>query len=599
MNNSRYETLARERQAALVNRSMYDQGGNRNTNSMNTMDMDLRSTDSDRNTETGATPTPDRRRSSVSFNKEPDGRTVKLYDPEATLGNKNDKGPSEEPRRSTLKQTTESNAPLYDRPGNQIQLSDSNMMNPAEQRRRNDMQPSKERFASKMQLFDNPTKTLQPYETSMLSGVDIRPAGYDQNTGLVKSYKDQVLVEVKVVFVRIIDIDTVNQQFDAEMYIQARWPESQFAGYTEEQLQEIDFAQCWNPMLTILNIVGLLENDRASMLLRYEPDRVYPILTYMWHVKGFFREILELQHFPFDVQEVSVVISSERSIRELELVRDFTQLSNVSPRAMQGNQEWTAYRHVEFTRDYNTLETVSLTKHPILKAAAHVKRKMGLYFWNVFIIVLLILALSFTTLGMPPVSEDRLMLTATLFLTAIAFKLVVKATLPNISYLTYLDMYVLFSLVYLTLQGLENATMIHLRKFKSLNKIEVYDEISQGCLIALLIIFHLTFLIYIQVTAFSRRRSMGDKELDFELAKYNLKRKEQENMAGKEKGELAGIDARTGMPRGNENPLFMQPQTMGNQQQPMEVNNPLFMQPQTMGNQQQPMEVNNPLFRQQ
>lgn len=70
-------------------------------------------------------------------------------------------------------------------------------------------------------------------------------------------------------------------------------------------------------MLTILNIVGVLENDRASMLLRYEPDRIYPILTYMWHVKGFFREILELQHFPFDVQVRRHCYCPSRKVKQI------------------------------------------------------------------------------------------------------------------------------------------------------------------------------------------------------------------------------------------------------------------------------------------
>lgn len=190
-NNSRYETLARERQAALANRSMYDQGGNRNSNSMNTAEMDLRPTDSDRNTETAEIPPTERRRSSVSFSQQPEGTNVKVYDPNAKLGNTNEKSPSEEPLRSNLKLTSESNAPLYNKPGGQIQLGDSTM-NPALQRRPSSLQPSKERVASKMQLFDNPTKTLQPYEAGRLSGIDTWPAGYDQTTGQVKSYKDQV-----------------------------------------------------------------------------------------------------------------------------------------------------------------------------------------------------------------------------------------------------------------------------------------------------------------------------------------------------------------------------------------------------------------------
>ena len=37
-------------------------------------------------------------------------------------------------------------------------------------------------------------------------------------------------VQIRVVFLRIIDIDTVGQQFEAEVYIEARWTEKKFQG---------------------------------------------------------------------------------------------------------------------------------------------------------------------------------------------------------------------------------------------------------------------------------------------------------------------------------------------------------------------------------
>ncbi|CAG5116556.1 unnamed protein product, partial [Candidula unifasciata] len=355
LNNSRYETFTRETHAAIANMAMSDHGENRNTNSMATMEMTGRPSDPERGVAVEGIPQSDpRRRSSVSWTNQPPGSNVKLYDPNSVVKlNMNDRGFTEQPRRSALRLSIDSNARLYDRPGSRIQLGSNNTMNPVEQQTANRSWPNSDSLSSNMQYFDNPTilpqpvteqqrlsqikwqdiSQPQPYD-SRLPGVDTKPAGFDNASGEV-AYTSQILVEIKVVFVRVSDIDTIGQQFEAEVYIQARWPESQFAGYTEEQLSEIEFRQCWNPMLVILNIAGSAESDRASMLLRYEPDRVYPVLTYMWHIVGTFRESMELQHFPFDVQEISIVISSERSIREIELVCDYSQLSNVSPRALQ------------------------------------------------------------------------------------------------------------------------------------------------------------------------------------------------------------------------------------------------------------------------
>ena len=51
---------------------------------------------------------------------------------------------------------------------------------------------------------------------------------------------------------------------------------------------------------------------------------------------------------------------------------------------------------------------------------------------------LLVMMLSFLAIAVEPSGSDRLANTITLFLTMVAFKLVVKQSLPTISYLTYL-----------------------------------------------------------------------------------------------------------------------------------------------------------------
>jgi hypothetical protein len=51
---------------------------------------------------------------------------------------------------------------------------------------------------------------------------------------------------------------------------------------------------------------------------------------------------------------------------------------------------------------------------------------------------ILVMVLSLLTIAVDSTTSDRLANTMTLFLTMVAFKLVVKQSLPTISYLTYL-----------------------------------------------------------------------------------------------------------------------------------------------------------------
>ncbi|XP_012944007.1 uncharacterized protein LOC106013283 [Aplysia californica] len=386
-----------------------------------------------------------------------------------------------------------------------------------------------EKSKQSREMNETANTILKELKRSREKKTDDGNAGNDPKTSdLVISYEDTQTVEVKVVFLRVADIDTISQQFEADVHIQARWQEKQFKGMTEKELDVVEFSQCWDPQLKILNILGGLDSEKATMILRYEPDYAYPVLTYMWQVKGLFREHLELEHFPLDVQELSIVLSSGRSVKDIELVQDFFHVSSLSPRALQDSQDWLPYYHVTFLRDVTTSESIGTTKHPVLVASCRARRRLGFYLWNVVIIVFLILGLSLTILAIDPTGNDRLGVTMTLFLTAVAFKLVVKTTLPPVSYLTYLDLYVVFTLIYLALQAAENAIMTHLAKFRDRDSVLFYDEVAQSVLIGLLMLFHAAFIVYIQLTAMARRREMAQKDYEHKMAQLRIRKSLQQ-----------------------------------------------------------------------
>ena len=73
--------------------------------------------------------------------------------------------------------------------------------------------------------------------------------------------------------------------------------------------------------------------------------------------------------------------------------------------------------------------------------SAQTKKKKKRYFTlrhHHIPIQFLILALTFTLLAVDPMLNDRLAIIMTLFLTSVAFKLVVRSHLPSIPYLTYM-----------------------------------------------------------------------------------------------------------------------------------------------------------------
>lgn len=52
-----------------------------------------------------------------------------------------------------------------------------------------------------------------------------------------------------------------------------------------------------------MNIDGAFVLNRKTFDIRFhEPGYKYPVVIQLWRFKGFFKENLELEHFPVDVQ---------------------------------------------------------------------------------------------------------------------------------------------------------------------------------------------------------------------------------------------------------------------------------------------------------
>eukprot|EP01079_Euglenida_sp_SAG-EU17-18_P003612 gene3612-674_t len=83
-------------------------------------------------------------------------------------------------------------------------------------------------------------------------------------------------------------------------------------------------------------------------------------------------------------------------------------------------------------------------------------RRTGFYNWNIFLPLFILNLLSFSYLFVPPADlADRLSILLTLLLTTIAFKLVIAFVLPQIPYLTFLDIYFIAGLSMSLLQVAE------------------------------------------------------------------------------------------------------------------------------------------------
>ncbi|VDD79265.1 unnamed protein product [Mesocestoides corti] len=258
------------------------------------------------------------------------------------------------------------------------------------------------------------TLSHQPYQ------VDAAPACKDfsvhnasrANERMSKK-SEKVTVEVRVVFLKIGEIDTLKEMFRADAFIQTKWPEPRLNGKSDEELAKIDLSRCWNPLVYIENI--LTESKDQHWMFAKADDDGQVVVTERRRLRAIFLETLELNDFPLDVQE------------------------------------WRLHEHIEITKRSVIQEfTSSSQKHPCISVTCRAARRPGYFYWNVFLIMFFITGLSFATFSVSAERpENRLQLSFTLFLTSVAFKFVINQSLPKISYLTFMDKYVLMSLAIL------------------------------------------------------------------------------------------------------------------------------------------------------
>ena len=109
----------------------------------------------------------------------------------------------------------------------------------------------------------------------------------------------------------------------------------------------INYAQShWHPQLYIENALGdLKEQIRYSAKKSKDDQQIY--ICEHRDIKGLFWEKLELQHFPSDVQDLTISIASMLYNDKVILFADPNLSSRVNREAFIDQQEWFLYEHVD------------------------------------------------------------------------------------------------------------------------------------------------------------------------------------------------------------------------------------------------------------
>ncbi|CAH8490315.1 unnamed protein product [Schistosoma curassoni] len=276
-----------------------------------------------------------------------------------------------------------------------------------------------------------------------------KSAGLNHTDELNHNRIEKVAVEVRVVFLKIGEIDTLKELYYADAFLQAKWREPKLDGHTAEELSITELEQYWNPLLYIDNILSETKDTQWIMAVRNEYGEVY--LMERRRIKGVFLETLELNDFPLDVQDLTITVTTERPDTEVDIIPDQVEMSAINIQTFVDQQEWKLHEHVEIKKRIIKQEySSSMKSHPCLSVTCRAARRPGYFYWNVFLIMFMISGLAFATFAVSPdKAELRLRLSFTLILTSVTFKYVITQSLPKISYLTYMVSYLYLVLLHL------------------------------------------------------------------------------------------------------------------------------------------------------
>lgn len=308
-----------------------------------------------------------------------------------------------------------------------------------------------------------------------------------------KGREDHVEVYVRVSIVSVGDIDAVRQEFQCEFYLNLRWKEPMLIGKDALDEENIDWDSIWDPGVYIIDAVSLDVYERHQSIKLGVSAEAIPQVVQYYHIKGTFKEVLEVNNFPFDYQDLALTLTSNWHADKLTLVKDDELDDNIHTWNFYAKQQWELQRHViTETLTLKPTEGSSANSYPQYKIRVNVMRQYNFYIYNVSVLMCLITALTFTSFAVKADSVgDRIQITLTLLLTSVAFKYYVQQFVPNVSYLTFLDKYILSGMIFQFLMAVDNAVSGTITNAKALS---LFEHISLGVAVFVFVLINIVFI---------------------------------------------------------------------------------------------------------
>ena len=325
---------------------------------------------------------------------------------------------------------------------------------------------------------------------TMLLGLVLPPRATALDAGMPNPPASPTIVKVGIFLADIISLDEVNETFEAEFVIGARWVDPRLAfdpaeAGTEEKLFQGPFQfdevySGWWPQLVIVNEIGKGDTNAVRIVVHADGQ-----VRYLEQRNVTLETPMKLHRFPFDEQTLEAdLIAFGTSTDQVVLEVDEQMLGATEEYAEKNQQvniaQW-RFENLDLTSRttdlrYDGPRTDISEFHLDISLA----RQSSNFIWKVIfpLIVLVLLMWAVFWLEVDDLSE-RLNLAFIGVLTIVAYQFLIDGTMPRISYFTFTDAVLLYSFVIMCVAIFESLAVYSMYRAGHKPMAERVDLIAQ------------------------------------------------------------------------------------------------------------------------
>jgi hypothetical protein len=291
---------------------------------------------------------------------------------------------------------------------------------------------------------------------ALLAGI----AGADEplEAGMPNPPSRPTRVECAILILDVVNIDDVNESFEAEVALIASWRDPRLAFDPEAEGTDVklfqggfQFAEVfkgWWPQLVIINEVG--KTDPNSITLRVFPDGT---VRYLEQRNATLETPMDLRDFPFDTQRLRAsMIPFGNHADEVVLAVD-ERFANTTDEYVRREQDvnvagWNL-QHLQMAVDETSIMAAGgPERFSRMVTTITLERRSWQLVWAMLFPLLILVSVVWSIFWVEiDALPDRLNISFIGVLTIVAYQFVVLEDLPRMSYLTFTDTVLLISFV--------------------------------------------------------------------------------------------------------------------------------------------------------